>query len=153
MNEHYDAVAFFNYAHSYACSARTLYEARTKVTHSSAPIYFLCFHALEMYLKSYLLAHNFTKRDLRKREYGHNILRIAQEAEVHGLILADVDKQVISLLSKTDNIISSRYFRRGIHQRIEFKDLWETCCRIHLEICPDVYSGVSTTRRPLLPPI
>ena len=117
------SMAFFNYAHSYASSAHTLGVADVIATHADAPISFLYFHAIELYLKAFLIARGLTERDLRKREYGHNLCCLANEAEIRGLALTETDKRVILHLSETDNIITSRYIRLGLHQQLSTEAL------------------------------
>ncbi|EAU45693.1 hypothetical protein R2601_09098 [Salipiger bermudensis HTCC2601] len=115
-------------------------------------MYFLYFHAIELYLKSYLMAFGFTEGQLRKRKYGHNICCLANEAEGHGLTLADTDRHVVLHLSESDNIMTSRYIKLGVHSRLPFDVLHETCYRLHAEIGPKAYEGSGVTRRPVLPP-
>jgi hypothetical protein len=146
------AISFFNFAHSYAASALALCKVDVKATHPSSPVSFLFFHAIELYLKAYLLRQGLTEETLRKRDYGHNTMSLANAAEDNALILTDADKEVISHLSGTDNIIASRYIRLGYHSRLPMDTLHETCFRLHSAIGPQVYEGSGVSRIPVLEP-
>jgi hypothetical protein len=49
-------LGLFNYARSYWRSAEYLHAAKLKLTHPSAPATFLFYHAIELYLKAFLLS-------------------------------------------------------------------------------------------------
>lgn len=138
------AVAFFNYAHSYAQSAVTLEDYPTDATHDDAPIYFLYFHATELYLKSYLVVHGWSLTDLRDK-FGHKVVKLVGQAKTDGLVTIQEDEDVFLMMDQTDNVISSRYIRVGHHRRLPLTAHFDTCKRLHDQIGPRVYrdSGVS----------
>ncbi len=143
------AVGLFNYAHSYAASAIELENTRVDATHPDAVVYYLYFHAIELYLKSFLLAHGNDIEYLREK-YGHNVLKLANASKDLGLTLEDVDEAVIDSMKQTDNVISTRYLRTGSHTLPTLNALQETCYRMHEQICPKAYEEVGGTRRPVL---
>ncbi|MCV6823954.1 MULTISPECIES: HEPN domain-containing protein [Halocynthiibacter] len=145
----YSAVGLFNYAHSYAASAIELEGSSIDATHPDAVVYYLYFHAIELYLKSYLLAYGNTAEQLRQK-YGHNVRKLANACAALGLTLEDGDVQVIDLMKETDNVISSRYLRTGHHTRLPFIAFQETCYRLHEQICTKAYEKVGGQRRPVL---
>jgi hypothetical protein len=49
-----------------------LQKAQVKATHPDDPICFLYFHAVELYLKSFLRAHGASVEELRTK-YGHRL--------------------------------------------------------------------------------
>ncbi len=74
-------IGFFLYGDSYWSSARILDRLQLKITHSTAPIYFLYHQALELYFKSYLRLHDQTISEIK----GHKILPLSRKAEKFGL--------------------------------------------------------------------
>lgn len=144
-----NAVALFNYAHTYVQSAVTLEENETEATHWNAPIYFLYFHAIELYLKSFLVRIGHDLEDLRK-DYGHEVLPLAELAGKEGVQFSIDDGRAIDFMSFTDNVISSRYIRVGTHQRLPFTVYFGLCQSLHDQIGWKVYEGSGVTRIPIL---
>jgi HEPN domain-containing protein len=143
------AIGLFNYAHSYAQSAVTLQDNKTDATHWNAPVYFLYFHAIELYLKAWLVAHGHDLEVLREK-HGHRVKPLAKLARTHGLVLTEQSEAVIELMHRTDNVITSRYLRIGLHARLPFTAHFDTCDALHEQIMPKVYENVPKGRRPIL---
>ena len=143
------AIGLFNYAHSYAQSAATLVKNQTDATHWNAPIYFLYFHAIELYLKASLVACGIDLEELRKK-YGHSVRPLAELAKERGVELSDEAETVIDLMDKTDNVISSRYIRTGNHKRLPYDAFFNICHSLHFQIIGKVYESSGVTRRPTL---
>jgi HEPN domain-containing protein len=146
---HRKAISLFNYAHSYAQSALTLKENPTEATHWNAPIYFLYFHAIELYLKSLLVRTGVDLETLRKK-YRHDVRPLAELCQKEGLQLSLDGQQVIDLMADTDNVISSRYIRVGRHTRLPFEVYDEFCLSLHEQIGWKVSDGSGVTRLPVL---
>ena len=53
-------LGLFNYARSYWRSAEYLHAAQLTLTHPTAPVSFLFYHAIELYLKDFLLSQSMT---------------------------------------------------------------------------------------------
>ncbi len=79
-------IGLFNYAESYFRSARALDANKPKVTHPDAPVNFLFYHAIELYLKAYLRLKGLTPRELASRKYGHSVAALSKRASelIHG---------------------------------------------------------------------
>jgi len=103
----------FNNAESYWKGAVALERAKVKSTHADSPVRFLYYHAIELYLKSYLRLQGFTVRKLASRNLGHNFKNLADEAEAHGLPYMEEDRHIFRLMAETDAVIRSRYHRTG----------------------------------------
>ena len=58
------ALGLFNFAHSYWASASALETKDVRASHADAPICYLYFHSVELYLKSYLLAEGHSLAEL-----------------------------------------------------------------------------------------
>ncbi|MHA6347680.1 HEPN domain-containing protein [Roseivivax sp. CAU 1761] len=146
---HKTAVGLFNYAHSYAQSAVSLEKNPAEATHPHSPIYFLYFHAVELYLKSLLVRMGYDLEDLRKK-HGHKVRPLAKLCQESGLHLSLDAEQAIALMADTDNVISSRYIRVGTHTRLPFPVYQEMCRSLHEQIGWKVYEGSGVSRIPEL---
>jgi HEPN domain-containing protein len=143
------AIAVFNYAHSYAQSALTLEQNQTSATHWNAPIYFLYFHAIELYLKAFLVSTGSDIDELRKM-HGHRVRPLAKLCQAKGVQISQEGEQIIALMTETDNVMSSRYIRIGRHTRLPFEVYAQFCLSLHSEIGCQVYEESGVTRIPVL---
>jgi hypothetical protein len=119
-------LGLFNYARSYRGSAEHLNASRLEVTHAEAPVTFLFYHAIELYLKAFLRLHGKTVEELRKA-LGHKVADLAGAAAKHGLSLDDEDAEVIGTMADADVVIRSRYIVTGVLSRPTEEALSRTC--------------------------
>jgi HEPN domain-containing protein len=126
------ALGLFNYARSYRASADCLLQNRLKVPHPHAPVSFLYYHAIELYLKAHLRSQGLTVAQLRK--VGHNVGKLAGEVQARGLVLDDEDKEVLQSMSEADNVIRSRYIQTGAYTRPEEEALSRTCAALEEQV-------------------
>jgi len=105
------ALGVYNFAQSYRAAADHLHKADLHTTHPHTPINFLYYHAIELYLKSFLRVHNFGVDELRG--IGHKADRLAKEAEARGFHFDDEDRDVIRMIAESDVVIRSRYIETG----------------------------------------
>ena len=145
-------VGIFNYAHSYASMAGAFRTSSNSLdcTHPEAPIYFLYYHALELYLKSFLVSQGVSEGELRSRELGHNLDALLKKSEVLGLKVSPQVSNITKLAGQTDNVMSSRYLRTGHHRHFTLDVLHKACVELHASVCPAAYKAVGGTRRPIL---
>ena len=120
-------VGFFNVAESYWRAAVALENAKLKSTHPGSPISFLYYHAIELYLKSFLRMHGHSAHELRGRHFGHRTCCLSERAGALGLYFDDEDLEVFSLMSTTDAVIRSRYIQTGYFHWPTTKALDRTC--------------------------
>ena len=106
-------IGVFNYAESYWQAARTLKHAKVKSTHPTSPVSVLYYHAIELYLKSFLRMHGHAAKELRGKHFGHRVCCLKERCEQLGLMFMDEDVEIFSLLATTDAIIRSRYLQTG----------------------------------------
>jgi hypothetical protein len=61
-----------------------------------SPQYVLLFHAVELGLKAFLIKHRIDRLVLQK-QYGHDLIRLYEEAKSHGMMLAvgNVDRDIL----------------------------------------------------------
>ena len=75
-----------------------------RATAVSLPIYFLFGRAIELALKAFLLHNGVSEKQLAKRDLGHNLQALLQEAEKHGLSmhvsLQSPERGMIEVLSR-----------------------------------------------------
>ena len=50
--------------------------------------YIVTFHAIELGLKAFLVSKGITEKELRKRPFGHNLVRLFAEAKSRGMSLS-----------------------------------------------------------------
>ena len=92
-------MGFYHYAQSYREAANLLTntdKTLRKATHPEAPIRFLYYHAIELYLKAFLRTHDYTPRELATRKFGHDTLRLSKKVAKLGIHFDDKDVQVLA---------------------------------------------------------
>jgi hypothetical protein len=120
-------LGLFNTAESYWQAATALETANLRTTHPSAPISFLYYHAIELYLKAHLKLNGYTSDQLRSRKFGHRICCLSEKSAELGLRFDDEDSAVFSLIATTDAVIRSRYIETGYFRWPANEALQRTC--------------------------
>lgn len=110
------AVGLYHYGHSYHEAARALSVAKFRATHPDAPLTYLYFHAIELFLKAFLRAHGHTVDDL-ERKFRHDIKRMRKRSAELGFDFQDEDLVVLAYMEQTPVVINSRYISIGYFQR------------------------------------
>jgi hypothetical protein len=123
------SLGLFNYARAYHLSASHLAKAKIRAGHAHAPVSFLYYHSIELYLKSFLRLRETSVESLRK--LGHRLSSLATAATERGLFLMDEDREVISLISADDMMIRARYIRTGFSRQPANEALERTCASLH----------------------
>jgi len=134
-------LGLFNFAESYWKAAKALDSAKLKSTHPNAPVSFLYYHAIELYLKSLLRFHGHTIADLAGRKFGHSTRKLRKRAEQLGLVLDDEDKEVLSMMASTDAVIRSRYLQTGFFNCPAPEALDRTCVSLRDTVGKALKSG------------
>jgi hypothetical protein len=88
---------------------------------------FLYYHAIELYLKSFLRKHGHSASELRGKNFGHKTCCLYEKAKELGLVVDDEALQVFSLMATTDAIIRSRYIEIGFVRWPILEALDRTC--------------------------
>lgn len=125
------AVGLYHYGHSYHEAARALGQAKFRATHPDAPLTYLYFHAIELFLKAYLRAHGHTVHDL-ERKFRHDIKRMRKRVTALGLDFQDEDLVVLAYMEQTPVVINSRYICTGYFQRPTNEALERTATSLRL---------------------
>jgi hypothetical protein len=111
------AMGLFNFARSYWRSSEQLRASKPDVTHPDAPILFLFYHALELYLKAFLRNAGYDLKQLK--DISHRITKAGRAAYDEGLQLTADDFELLRLVDSYDNVVRSRYITTGVHSRPE----------------------------------
>lgn len=119
----------FNYAHSFWGAAKALdtVQWEDQETHSDSPTEFLYWHAIELFLKAFLLADGVPLAELRTRRFGHNITNLTHEAKKRGLALTSKDEDLLSFMPSTEDMIDLRYLKVGFRTVPKFFVIETTC--------------------------
>lgn len=125
-------IGLYHYARSYRASADHLRTVDLGVTHPRAPIQFLYFHAIELYLKSFLRLHGL--RVSKLQDIGHKACCLANEAEARGFRLTEVDRGTIYAMASSNAVIRSRYIVTGAYQELRSEVLAQTTSNFHGEV-------------------
>lgn len=128
------AVGLFNYANSYWQSAVALDDDELvigpKITHPDAPICFLYYHAIELFLKSHIRGQGVSVKGLRTK-FGHRIEKMVKAAEDRGLKIVPEDREIFRFMAKSDQVLASRDIMTGPFTRPNKVSLDQTCIRLH----------------------
>lgn len=85
------AQGFFTYAEAYAGAAKILAPAARGIPHGEAPVRMLAFHAIELYLKSFLRCLGHSTDELAVKPLAHDLGALSTAAQSHlGLDAADL---------------------------------------------------------------
>lgn len=131
-------VGYFNFAESYYVAAKVLRRSKTKASHKHAPIRFVYYHAIELYLKSYLRGNGVGAFVLSTKVYGHDVQKLLRDAEKFGLSVDDEDQAVYKLMAETDTVIRSRYLSTGFFNWPDISALDRTCKSLRVTIAKDL---------------
>ena len=126
---------FFHYAYAYWRAAQDLQQAYSRqqktLSHKHAPLYFLYYNAVELYLKAFLLAHGFHPYELRTK-YGHDVGKLSRTAAQLGLSFSPADAETFRFMSAT--ALGHRYLVTGPSQRLREPALDEICRTLHVSV-------------------
>lgn len=125
-DERNSPIGLYNFANSYWEAAKVLRKAKLRTTHPDSPVSFLYFHAIELYLKSFLRLHGVTTAELRSKAYGHSAMKLSRKAVKLGISFDDEDIQVFSIMD-TNAGIRTRYLQTGYYQTAAHEALDRTC--------------------------
>jgi len=108
-------IGLYNQACSYHLAARTLKNLRLRGTHPTAPVAFLYFHAIELFLKSFLRLHGHSVEELRKR-FSHGYGAMRKRASALGFDFMNEDLVVLRYMERADAVIRARYLKTGLYE-------------------------------------
>jgi hypothetical protein len=89
-------IGLYYFAASYHVAADLICDQGLKATHPEAPAMFLYYHAIELYLKPFLRFHDVSAK--RLQSIGHDYKRLLSRASKRGLVLGELESEVLSML-------------------------------------------------------
>lgn len=104
-------IGYYNFAESYRIAFESLASNQPTGMLFDAPIRFLGFHAIEIYLKAILKIVPLPDNDLKS--LGHNLSRLTAETVRHGARFSDVFTNSIDVLADYTHLIDTRYLTTG----------------------------------------
>jgi hypothetical protein len=109
-------LAWFLLAHAFLYDAAMLNKAaaaRRSGGHFESPVRFLYFHAIELFLKTYLRQRGFKEAVLKYKPYGHHLNVLATEAATQGLRVTRRVQMICDGSAAFDDPFEARYLRTG----------------------------------------
>lgn len=146
-DERTNAMGLLSFAHSYWEAAVVLQNATRKAIHPDAPRDYLYYHAIELYLKSFLRLKGTTVRELERM--GHRTGVLYTKAIAAGLSDDPTNAEVIGFIRT--NYMPSRYILTGFFTRPHPNELWGVCSVLHDEVEPQVNRAFGITRKRKIP--
>lgn len=138
------ALGLYHYAHSYAASAAALSGTSVTATHADAPVRFLYRHAVELYLKAFLLHKMVPYSQLAGRALGHSTKRLVERAVLLGLPITAQNRKWAEAL---DDSIADRYLETGVRRVLTAQQMLTLCGALHGEIGVPIYIEHGLRRR------
>lgn len=141
-----NALGLLGFAHSYWVAAVTLQNTPRSDPHRNAPVDYLYYHAIELYLKSFLRLKDVSLSQLRR--ISHRIDRLYDAAVECGLTDKEGSRELAALINL--HYLPARYLSTGIYTVPTHPALWDMCKTLHNEITPQVDGAWGLTRpRPI----
>jgi hypothetical protein len=136
LRDEQDPIGFFNFADAYleAAQALRVAEIPRRVPHRDAPVSFLYYQAIELFLKAFLRLHNVTTTQLAGRKLGHRLGVLGGRANKLGLRLKGLDRVRLKFVDDTDAIENVRYIRGGFFRSLTHNTLDQMCRRLRQPI-------------------
>lgn len=122
------ARGLFGYSRAYWSAGVHLDEAKLKDGHASAPVRFLLYHSIELYLKTFLRVQGLNVKQLY--QLGHEHRKLGKRAVSRGLELMDEDLDLLRLMDQTDAYLRSKYIETGFVSSPSIKALRSLCDRL-----------------------
>ncbi|WP_157934107.1 hypothetical protein [Microvirga ossetica] len=145
--------AWFYLAHAYLYDAATLSAApKPAGGHYEAPVRYLYFHAIELFLKAYLRLKGIEEKKLKYSPYGHNLNSLANEAEKLGLFIGKRVRLVCDATDDFDDPLDARYIKTGRRRALLTYKLHEAARDLQSRVEQSLNAaGIMTLRLPKLP--
>jgi len=126
------AMGLYNTACSYYLAARELEKLGLRGTHPRMPVLLLCFHTIELFLKSFLrLTHSVAQ--LSSRDFGHKLPDLAEAARANKLFIAKKDVGLITMCD-LDLVFGARYIKTGFYVMPNTNELLDVCARLQQRV-------------------
>jgi HEPN domain-containing protein len=143
-------IGWFLFADSYLACADTLRRNPPARLRFDAPVRYLLFHAMELYLKAFLRLKGVGEAELRSRALGHDLVALANRAEDLGLSLGEAVKEVVADAHLSDEPIEARYLDTGVNlRRLNVDSIYANCDSLRDSVRADFgVEDIPTPSRP-----
>jgi hypothetical protein len=148
--ERTNAVGLYNFAESYRHAADRIRASKAKPLRFDAPIRFLYYHAIELYLKACLRGDGLTPSEIKSR-YGHGFKKLQKACVLRGVVFDDEDIDVIGLVDGS-NYWRSRYIETGLDYYASLQGLARTSDSLARSGCDFLRSRKFIIHKPLRTP-
>jgi hypothetical protein len=146
-------VLYFMTAKAYHTSARSLMNNPIPgLGHADQPIRALIHHAVELYLKAFLLHSGMTPAQLRNA-LGHDYEQLVDEALNRGLVLAPVEADTLKALKDLGAFSQARYPVVGSTRVIGLEVLNVLCNALVKLVGPQMLGAIPPARGDIIEPI
>lgn len=108
MRSDTSAQGFFTYAEAYVAAAKMLTIPMKDIPHGEAPARMLAFHAIELYLKSFLRCLGHSTDELAVKPLAHDLGALSAAVQIQ-LGLSDEDLQVLADNRLSASAMQTRY--------------------------------------------
>jgi hypothetical protein len=139
-------IGLYHYGRSYHEAARALMATKVNSTHPYAPIDFLFFHAIELFLKSFLLSTGTSLARLEKIR--HDIRNLRDRSVKAGLAIEAETDAVLDFIAQDGAIMRSRYIITGLYKEIDRALIDRSCAQIRGAVCNFVSTKSGVRLRP-----
>jgi hypothetical protein len=141
-NEH--AIGYARYAYEYIQAAQKVDETIGRLPEhdfvSPIPAYNLAMHGIELTLKAFLRYHGIDPRELRNRQYEHDLHACFRRAKELGLLdifkMTDDDEKAMRLLVDLNVDQGLRYIRKGWKEFPSWAIVEPLAVRLHQSVSP-----------------
>jgi HEPN domain-containing protein len=138
-------IGLYNYAASYHVAADLICDQGLRATHPESPATFLYYHAIELYLKSFLRFHGVSAK--RLQSVGHDYKRLLSRALGYGLVLGELENEVLNMLD--GEIWSrSRYLEIGFLREPSLHALSTTSSSLRAKVAKALREAGQPVRMP-----
>ncbi|MCA1467221.1 hypothetical protein I6F09_04880 [Bradyrhizobium sp. IC3195] len=144
------ALGMYHFAESYRHGANRIRLSKAKPLMFDAPIRFLYYHSIELYLKSVLRALGLSPVEI-KSTYGHQFCKLQAACERNGLDFDDEDIAVIGLVDGS-NYWGSRYIETGYVRHATLPALARTSHSLSQNAFAFLRSRRILVRKPVITP-
>ena len=142
-------IGWFLFADSYLACAEALRRSPPADLRFDAPVRYLLFHAMELYLKAFLRLRGIGEDELRSRVLGHNLVALANRAEDLRLTVEESVKEVVADAFLSDEPIEARYLDVRAKRRLNVDSIYANCDSLRSSVRADFsLADIATPFRP-----
>jgi hypothetical protein len=132
-------IGWYLLANAYAKSASKLLDEKLRVPHSESPPRFLYYHAIELFLKSYLVVKGASEKDVKK--FNHQIEGLGARCKNLGLPIGLDTMEALRMVDYDGNVFAARYLKIGMRHHLSLKALMDVVTAIKVTVRRELKSA------------